>query len=203
MGTGIAAVQTPYWRQGTIALAVAALHFLALVGLLAVRMVDSRLIPLVNRTEMVLVALPHTLEKTSRSPPDRNPGQPTKPVWQDYPWTRQSAPGRNAITILRIPRYVAKGPPPCPRVLRPGTPEWKERCASEAPKTAGPDEDDGYEDFSLVPRDAPAFQRWEAELRKRRSPVQVPCTYVRTDPVTHTKSNMADIGCTMKSLFGR
>ena len=200
MGLPADAFESPYWRRGVTVLAVTALHVLAFVGLLMTRIVDTARTD--HQSVLTLVMLPPLAVKPVPSRPGRKGLKNGPAALPEYRWIVPGAPGDNAITILRILPYMANGQPSCPSYLKPGTPEWEKRC----PAQAGHQDMVGEEDFSLVPRGALAFQRWEAERKARNKPFDVPCTYTQTEklpggPFERT-SAMVNVGCAVGKLFG-
>ena len=196
------AFESPYWRRGASLLAVTVLHVLAFVGLLMTRIVDIHTATAVRQSVMTLVMLPPLAVRPVPSRPGRKGLKNTPAALPEYRWIVPGAPDSNAITILRLPPYAAKGQESCPSYLKPGTPEWIKRCPDQAARK----ELVGEEDFSLVPRGAPAFQRWEAERKARDKPFDVPCTYTQTEklpggPFERT-SAMVNVGCAIGKLFG-
>lgn len=193
-----------YGQRGVIIVAILVAHGLVLLGLMMTHLVDRRVLTIAPETTLVLIPLPPDLEKPkrSRSGLRRRSGA----VLPEYRWvTPGGAPGSNAITIFRIPPYVAKGPPPCPKILRPGTPEWEARCGSQ---TASGEENPN--EYAFTPsRELDLKHRgiWEEELRARNKVEQVPCTYVHNFPADGgpppPPARMMDVGCAAKQLFGR
>ncbi|GAA0578693.1 hypothetical protein [Rhizomicrobium electricum] len=191
----------PLWRRVGISIAVLALHIAVFSGLLAMRIVDVE--PPATRREpaMTYITLPRMEPaRPMRAKAKIHTGGPAFFNPYTFHIFTFAPPGQNAITIVPPVPRIADETKRCPSTLRPGTPEWKRRCVPIPPPVKY---EDGTVEFSLVPRDSPAFKRWEAELKKRNSPVELPCTYVRTDPATNIKSNMADIGCAMRKWLGR
>jgi len=185
--------------RGIIAVVVVLLHGLAFIGLMLTRLVEVNRLPSPRETVLTLVSLPPLAAKP---PPEQKTPGPAAPLPDFRVLYGPYATGSNAITI-RIPDYAASGLAVCPSSLKPGSEAWKRRCPWLAKAQKPPPDESGYEDFALTLPSSPAFAKWEQDVRKRNQPMQSPCAYVRTDPATGTKSNMTDIGCSLKSLFGR
>jgi hypothetical protein len=190
-------------RQGAIIVGVAALHAAAILALLLDRIAPER--PAERGTEITFIQLPPVARRAVK-PRHRPRSQRPAVVWPDYHWV-VPLPGINvgpgAISIPPIGKL--RFPPPtaellrgsCPKVLRPDSPVWK-RCMPAAP----PKEDDGWQEFEVPPTESLYADRWRKETQVRDRPIESPCSYVRTDPATGIRSNMADLGCAAKSLFG-
>jgi hypothetical protein len=196
---------SPRWRRAGISIAVLALHIAVFSGLLMMRIVEVELSATRREPAMTYVMLPRMQPaKPVRAKPKAHTGGPA--YFNPYAFSPYTfvLPGPNAITIVPPVPHIADETKGCPSTLRPGTPEWKRRCVPIPPPVKY---DDGTVEFSLVPRDSPAFKRWEAELKKRNSPVELPCGYMRKDPPMlgphESSSAMVDLGCAAHKWFGR
>ncbi len=193
---------SPLWRRVGISLIVLALHAAVFFGLLVMRIVDLDMPSPRREPAMTYITLPPMPPPKPARIKGGNKGKGGSiPYFNPYTFGHA---GPNAITVMRIRPFVWDGTKGCPTPLRPGSPEWKERCL---PNPSVVKTDDGTEDFSLVPRDSPAFKQWEAEIKKRNSPVELPCGYMRKDPPMlgphENSSAMVDLGCAAHKWFGR
>ena len=172
-------------------------HGLVLLGLMLTHLVDTRILATARESTLVLIPIPREPEKPLRLRPGTR--HRSSAVLPDYHWVAPS--GSNAITI--IPPYVMKEPL-CPKVPRPGTPDWEARCGSQAASGEEP----GNEYAFTPSRELDLQHRgiWEAERRARNKVEEVPCTYLHSFPADGgpppPPARMLDVGCAAKQLFG-
>ncbi len=177
-------------QRGVIIVLVIGLHVAVVAGMLIVRIVEHVEAPGALHTVVTYIPLQPLPVRGPRK--RRSRGGATAPGIYFDPY----APFGVRHFALHISPYKGSLAPPCHYILAPSSDEFKQHCMGQAPPA------DEAEDFSLFPGNPAALARWKAQMKKRDAPYQLPCTYVRTDPETGLKSNMTDIGCTAKSLFG-